>query len=141
MPVETYWLEEPILFYQKLSGHLDADGVRQAFDASINLATQSPLDKVHLLLDMRELKSVPPDIPLLVGQTRRVQNSKIDQFAILGASRLLKFLMEVVSHTTPFHYRTFETYEQAMAFLQEIIARDRQIARLQPPDTEDAADA
>ncbi len=141
MPVETYWLEEPILFYQKLSGDLDADAVRQAFDQSLAIVEQSPLDKVHLLLDMRELKAVPPDIPLLVGQTRRLQNSKIDQFAILGANRLLKFLMEIVSHTTAFHYRTFETHEQAMSFLQEIIARDRQIAQLKAADTGDAADA
>ena len=129
MPYKVEWWVEPRVIVESLWGEVSYEDLEGVVQDSMDLAESSPLERVHNLLDMSGVKTLPPNVPRLAQIMASNSQSKLDHFAIYGANKLVRLMADLVGRVTPFHYRTFDTREEAEAYLQNVVQRDEELGQ------------
>jgi hypothetical protein len=80
--------------------------------------------KLHSLVDVRDLVSIPPGV-LKVRNTPFISHKNSGNMAVVGAQKLARTLAETMLKLTSFkRARFFETYEEAIDYLKQIITNE-----------------
>ncbi len=128
MPYEVRWEQRPHIIYFKLAGIVSEADVMGAIDQAITLAQEVPETKVHTLVDPQEIERLP-SLPVMGREIRRLlaESPNRGPSTIFGVSRLVRFMLEMLMKVTPLRVKVFDTRQEALEFIQQMIASERQI--------------
>lgn len=130
MPYHVEWHKEPHIVYVKLSGKMTPEDVTGFGAELIELTRHVPEVKVHTLIDVTEIESIPP-INSIVQEVRKVLAAypNRDMSAMYGASTLVRFLAETLLKLTPLRIKLLDTKEEAEAFILQMVALEEQTSK------------
>jgi SpoIIAA-like len=125
MPLEATFLEEGrILYYKAVAPVTSADMRASNIMGQQHFATV-PFT-VHVILDVRELKSITPDA-MRLDTYRELRRERMGQTAIVGAHHTLRTIVNAL--TKALNYQSlafFATEQEAMEWIHAAIAADKQ---------------
>lgn len=133
MPYHVEWYQEPHIVYVRLSGKVSQEDFAGFAAELIELTRHVPDIKVHSLIDVAEVQSIPP-INIVVQEVRQMLAAypNRDMSAMYGASTLVRFLAETLLKLTPLRIKLLDTREEAEKFILEMVALEQQ--HRQEPD-------
>ena len=116
-PIETHWFVENRVRLLTAIGHLDLPTVK-AFDQATRLIYDASRDPVHIILDVRQLKTVPPISELL--KTSTMWHKRQDFIVTVGAMRqpMMRLLFTTLLHIGHWNYRDVDTVEEAKSLIK-----------------------
>lgn len=137
MPYEVRWEQKPRIRFFKLSGIVSEADFVAAVDQILVLEREVPEGGVHTLIDAEEIQQLPP-LPVLSRETRRLlaESPNTSPSTIFGVSRLVRYILEMLMKITPMRIRVFDTRQEALEFILQMIRSEQQVG--QTPD-QDAA--
>ncbi len=134
MPCQVEWLDKPHIVFFKLSGDVTEDEFVGAIDQAIALANEVPDTAVHTLIeiDAQGPRTFPP-LPVLSREIKRLlqESPNRDMSTVYGVSALVRYILELLMRVTPLRVKVFDTREEALSFIRQMIARDQQVAASQ----------
>jgi hypothetical protein len=124
MPVESYPLDEGRIQYIAFIDPFTAEEMEEnwAKNHEIRIHTSK---KLHILLDLRQLRKPPPPGAIRGWRDSSVTHSNAGHIAMVGGNAITRFIANTVFRLAHFdrgHF--FETYDDALAFLRMVIAQE-----------------
>lgn len=134
MPSQISWLLDRRVIFVKFTGEVTVEDL-QSFNTSMHEYLdlgQPPL--VHIISDSSETNK----FPINLGALNKVffqqrPNPKMGWIVVITANRMLSFVSSMLAQLGKSRFRTFNTMQEAIAFLNDI---DVTLPTLVPPDTE-----
>jgi hypothetical protein len=110
--IETHWFVENRVRLLTAFGHLELETVK-IFDEATRRFYDAATQPVHVILDVRQLKTVPPISELLKMST--LWHKRQDFVATVGAMRqpLMRLLFTTLLHVGRLNYRDVDTVAEA----------------------------
>lgn len=110
--IETHWFVEHRVRLLTAFGHLDLPTVK-TFDESTRIMYDGLTERVHVVLDVRSLKTVPPFSELL--KTSTLWHKRQDFIVTVGAMRqpMMRLLFTTLLSIARWNYQDVDTVEEA----------------------------
>ena len=124
MPVQVHWLDEPWITAIDLSGIVTTDDMRQVIQACLPNLKSHPL---YFLIDMTAVTAVENAIFELSSLSQWIYHPNGRWFVYVKPHRLFNSVMKMRQRG---NYRSFDTREEAEAFLQSATQTERQRTKL-----------
>jgi hypothetical protein len=115
MPVETRWLIEKRVCYQRVFGDTTLEDVIQTIEAAEHWASEG-VPPVHFIVDVAEVKTYPP----LMNMLRVLRPTSFPNVAwsvLVVRHPQLRFIATMLTQLTGKRYHTVATVEAALQFL------------------------
>jgi hypothetical protein len=130
MPYEVRWEQKPHIRFLKLSGIVSEADFVAAVDQILALEREVPGSGVHTLIDAEEIQQLPP-LLVMGREIRRLmaEASNDSPSTIFGVCRMVRYMMEMLIKVTPMRVRAFDTRQEALDFIQGMLASEQQINR------------
>ncbi len=130
MPYEVRWEQKPHIIFFKLAGMVGEEDAVNAIDQAIALAREVPETHVHTLVDAAEIQQLP-SLSVLGREIRRLlaESPNRSTSTVFGVSRMVRFMLEMLMKVTPLRIKVFDTRQEALEFIQQMIASERQIGQ------------
>ena len=124
MPVQVYWLDEPWITAIDLKEMVTADDMRQIIRICLpNLKSHA----TYFLIDMTEVTEVDTRIFELSTLSEWIYHPNGRWFVYVKPHRMFNAVMKMRQRG---NYKSFETREEAVAFLDSATQNERQRAKL-----------
>jgi len=125
MPYEIRWEQKPHIRFFKLSGSVSESDFVAAVDQIIALEREVPGGEIYTLIDAGEIQQLPP-LPVLSREIRRLlaEVPNRSPSTIFGVSRMVRYIIEMLRKITPMRLRVFETRQEALGFILQMIASE-----------------
>ena len=124
MPVQVYWLDEPWVTAVDLSGMVTTDDMRELIRACLPNLKSHP---VYFLIDMTAVTGVDNKIFELSSLSEWIYHPNGRWFVYVKPHRLFSAVMKMRQRG---NYKSFDTREEAVMFLQGATQTERQRAKL-----------
>lgn len=110
--IEIHWFVDKRVRLLTAIGHLELPTVK-VFDETTRLMYDAATQPVHVILDVRHLRTVPPISELLKMST--LWHKRQDFVATVGAMRqpMMRLLFTTLLHVGRLNYRDVDTVEEA----------------------------
>ena len=114
--IETHWFVEKRVRLLTAIGHLDLPTVK-VFDEETRLIYEATTGYIHIILDVRQLKTIPPLSELLKMAT--LWHKRQDMIVTVQGMRrpLMRLLFTTIVSIGHLKYRDMDTVEQAKQFI------------------------
>ena len=123
MPVQVYWLDEPWITAIDLKGVVSADDMRDIIRTCLpNLKTHA----IYFLIDMTDVTDVDPRLFELSTLSEWIYHPNGRWFVYVKPHRLFNAVMKMRQRG---NYKSFETREEAVQFLESATQNERQRAK------------
>ncbi len=128
MPYEVRWEQKPHIRFLKLSGIVSEADFAAAVDQIIAMEREVPGHGIHSLIDAQDIQRLPPllamgrEIRRLMAETTNDSPS-----TIYGVSRMVRYMMEMLMRVTPMRVRVFDTRQEALDFILQMLAGEQQV--------------
>lgn len=125
MPLEATFLEDGRILHYKAIAPITAAEMRESNIMGRQHFATVPF-KVHVILDVSELKSITPD-SMRLDTYRELRHERMGQCAIVGAHHTLRTIVNAL--TKALNYRDlafFATEQEAMAWINAAIAAEKE---------------
>jgi hypothetical protein len=137
MAYEVTWLVAGRIILDKLSGNIQMDEIATTSELITNLVREGSPKQVHLIVHILEVNKLP--VGINVGKVnqymKHTQEPNLGWTLVITTSMFLRFLASVVTQVAGGRFRAFATYEEALAFLQEL---DSTLSLLPEPEKVDS---
>jgi hypothetical protein len=124
MPVQVYWLDEPWVTAIDLSGMVTTDDMREVIRTCLSNLKSHP---VYFLIDMTAVEGIEPRIFELSSLSEWIYHPNGRWFVYVKPHRMFSAVMKMRQRG---NYKSFDTREEAKAFLQSSTQAERQRAKL-----------
>jgi hypothetical protein len=110
--IETHWFVENRVRLLTAFGHLELETVK-IFDEATRIMYDASTERVHIILDVRELKTVPRISELL--KTSTMWHKRQDFIVTVGAMRqpMMRLLFTTLLHIGRWNYQDVDTVAEA----------------------------
>jgi hypothetical protein len=130
MPVESYPLDNGRIQYLAFIDPFTTEEMEAMWARNHEIRVQAT-QKLHILLDLRQLKKPPPPGAIRGWRDSSVTHPNAGHIAMVGGNGITRFIANTVfrlAHFNRGHF--FETYDEAIAFLRAIIAAEGDVEPL-----------
>jgi len=124
MPVHVYWLYEPWVTAIDLTGDVTADDMREVIRACLPNLKSHP---VYFLIDMTAVAEVDTKVFELSSLSEWIYHPNGRWFVYVKPHRLFSAVMKMRQRG---NYKSFDSREEAVMFLQNATQTERQRAKL-----------
>lgn len=119
MPISYSWLVEGRIVQLKSSGEITLNDIQKEDAIMMEFLEQTTAPLVHVLADQTDLEKMP-DIKSFTA-SHWVKDKRVGWFLVYGMKyKFLRFAMSVGAQIFQLRTRTFDTHEEALAFLQSV---------------------
>lgn len=115
MPIQTAWLAEHVIL-TRWSSPLTYPELEAALE-QLRIWAKYKGAEVDILLDIRQLDSLPSTYPYLMQRASDLVLNAVCQVAILGDERRLRRLAVIMAAHTETPFAQFDQEEEALAWL------------------------
>jgi len=120
MPVQVYWFDEPWITAIDLSGMVTTDDMREVIRACLSNLRSHP---VYFLIDMTEVTGIEQRVFELSSLSEWIYHPNGRWFVYIKPHRLFSAVMKMRQRG---NYKSFDTREEAVMFLQTSTQNERQ---------------
>jgi hypothetical protein len=108
-----------------------------AVGQAIALAREVPETNVHTLVDAEAIQQLP-SLPVMGREIRRLfaESPNRSTSTIFGVSRMVRFMLEMLMKITPLRMKVFDTRQDALDFIVQMVATEQQVGRTVGEDAE-----
>ena len=140
MPYKHGWFLESRIFYNEYWGDVTAEEIRQLAEFNLEYLDHSDAPLVHAFINIEAMGSFPVNLSALRDSTlTTLRHPKMGWLIAYGKNnRFVSFLIPLVTQLFQTRYRLFDTYEEAVAFLQSV---DTSLPDLGSPDVPESKEA
>ena len=122
MPVQVYWFDEPWITAIDLSGMVTIDDMREVIRACLPNLKSHP---VYFLIDMSAVTGVETRVFELSSLSEWIYHPNGRWFVYIQPHRLFNAVMKMRQRG---NYKSFDTRDEAVTFLQSATLNERQRA-------------
>jgi hypothetical protein len=118
MTYEVSWYQPKRVIYLQVSG---AFTIRELERAAVFIGegVRSSVVPVHLIVDVREVKTIPTNVLEIKTINDYLGHDKMGWLIIVGAHSLVNMIAVVISQLMKTQYRNFKQLDAALQFLME----------------------
>jgi hypothetical protein len=128
MPYTFEWLEKPHIAYLWLTGDLTEAEFSAFVDEAIAMIASVPETKIRTLINLEGLKKFP-SLAFLARELKRLMaNSNRAMSTVYGVGRLTRYVLELIVRVSPIRLKIFDTREEALGFIHDLIRREQALA-------------
>jgi hypothetical protein len=121
MDYEIGWLVENRVIHVTLGNVITVDMANALSDNIIAYIEISDAPYVHLIIDDKNLRTIPKQIDALMKGAKVLWHSRLGWFILYGSdNKVFKFIAQMFSRMLKLRHRRFQTREEAFAFLQTV---------------------
>jgi hypothetical protein len=118
MAYEISWYQGKRVIYDRLYGDHDFQAAIDGSAEAARFLSQGEAP-VHMIVDMRDLKTFPTNITKVHDMTQFMKSPSLGWVVVVGGSSLTMFLVNVMSQVVKFRVAIRFTLEEAVEFLQK----------------------
>lgn len=122
MPINHHWLLNDHILHAEYIGEVTAKELKHSAELfRAKLDTTDTL-LIHLIVDVSALETYPNNLPIIVQSVgEAIGHEKLGWLVPVGMdNQIVEFLVTMVSKVFRTRYRSFDTLEEAIAYLQEM---------------------
>lgn len=121
MAYELSWIEPGRILGFKISDHHSDADIAESITEILAYLEQG-VKPVHFLVDLRTIKSFPPNVVSVYhGVSPVLQHDKVGWYVVIGNNNtLVNFFVSTVTQIARSNARLVSSHEEAMAVLQRI---------------------
>ena len=116
MPTRQEWLEEGI-YLSRWTRPVNIDDLRLSFQTITRVIGEQP-PPVHLIFDLVDSGALPSNTPYVALKSGFMTHANIGKVLVIGNNVRAQMLADMVMKVTQREIIFFDTYKEAMAFLQ-----------------------
>jgi hypothetical protein len=142
MPYEIGWEQAPYLLYLNLIDKVsEEDVVSLISEATALMQSEAGGSNAHVLIDVSEMKSLPP-INVLRRELDRLRDA-IDTrdgvSIVFGLSAFARYIMELLLRVSKTRFKAFETRDEAEQFAWQMVEIRAQAQAIRESAEDDSA--
>jgi hypothetical protein len=119
MPFQVTWYHSDRVIYVRLEGLVTLEEISGATEKVIEHVYQGT-PPVHVLSDLRDMHKFPTNLVDISRSVKPMDNTILGYTLIVGLNPVVRFLTSAISQFFKARYRTFNTPDEALAFLAEV---------------------
>ena|SRR5260221_6966006 len=124
MPVESYPIDDGRILYVAFIDPFTTEEMEDIWARNHEIRSRAT-HKLHLLLDLRQLKMPPPRGAIRGWRDSSVTHPNAGNIAIVGGNAITRLIANTVFKLARFDRgQFFESYEDALAHLREVVAQE-----------------
>jgi hypothetical protein len=121
MPVQIYWLQEPMILSNDYVGDVDMNDSENVLRFSLDAVARHPL---YVLVDMSQATSIHNNVLKMGSVVELINHPNTRWLAVVRPNVLAKFVLQVlVRHKA----KVFDAREEAEAFLRDRATIERNL--------------
>lgn len=123
MPFESILIENDRIVQVTFSDPLTSEEMERSFISKF-IHHERPT-KLHALVDLTRLTNAPPAGAIRAWRRSALSHPNVGYTAIVGGTALIRLIANTIFWLAQYdRAKFFDTYDEALAYLRDIIARD-----------------
>lgn len=124
MPYKLEWIEEPWLMRADYFGTITAEDAEAVMTTCLEAADKHP---VNFLVNLTESNGFSPSVLKTASGIKLLRHPNTKWFAYVGIRGVFRMGTQIFMRFVPF--KSFDTVEEAQAFLEEMVQHQKQEAK------------
>jgi hypothetical protein len=118
MPYTCYWYLDRRIIYNHLYGTVTLEEAAALEDENFQHFEEG-IPPVHIIVDMADVKKLPTSISQLNRMLQRGRPPALGWIVLVGVNPLARLIGSMLCQVARVPFRTFDTLDDAVRFLQE----------------------
>lgn len=122
MPYKIEWLEAGHVIYLEPEGGLTESELTEMVSNIIAYHAEAAPNRVHAVINGSQLNAIPP-VNAVIREMRRLDDTLKNpgMNLVFGVSPLRRYVMEIVMRMTSSRYKTFQSREETLSFVADLL--------------------